>query len=711
MTKMKIPKFKLKKIILLLLAASIGIAQTGCGAQNSVAPNQDENQEHISATTLELLPSSPDIDKPSTENGMVLTLGSLTLKLPLGWEMEQRISEEGMTQYVLSDMHSDYEGENDVLSNSEIQKHSSLYEHEIIITPYEIVQMPDLTLQLAAEMKEFFPVPLLYGSKGTGKTTEINGCWMYGKNPDTREQEYFLFSEKENGQKELFHVREGDVSVTSYGNDMESFRNFLDEGLIRLDGGSHIARRYAGLTEYYFLFNKSITGHSLLMTIQEDTREMAVYQTDDYEIPLSVQQTSIDPEWLASVDINQDGYEDLICYSRLLDPAYSLDFNRTERFDGYLWDEKNNIFIYVPGKQMLEQYASFWEDLRPEEATPESRQIPDELTAYLSEYLLQSREEMRNAMLPLISDREMSPEEIVKLAENNTDIKNDLLEIASTHHGSGIWLEADADNDGIDDIFLCQYLGGTLHIVYYSLYTGRADGSYELTDLHSELQKEFSFIQWDGKNYLAKTTWEFTKKEINGISLERYENGKYQGGVWLSITAKNGPDARDIQTVYTEGKSYPDLKSTLEEFAAHHQSGSTVPHGTAEEERTDSDYPRFCDIDNDGEPEAYKSSLWTTSNYYTVDCLSFTAEETALDKQIYDLINEDDTNGIPMYLWVDETEYGNVTYILYEEGLYDFHIAGYLLSESGSRELIRTDCHVRTEITLQEITEPDEIHG
>lgn len=337
--------------------------------------------------------------------------------------------------------------------------------------------------------------------------------------------------------------------------------------------------------------------------------------------------------------------------------------------------------------------------------------IPEELTSYLSQYLLQDKTVIRDIMSPLVSDREMSLEEVKELADNNVDMKNALHEIASTYQGRGIWLETDADNDGINDIFLCEYLGGTLHIVYYSLFTGREDGSYELTDCHTELQKEFSFIQWEGKNYLAKTTYEFTKKEINGISLECYENGRYQGGVWLAITAKEGTGARDIQTTYAKGSKYQGLKNTLETFAAHHLSGSQVPHGTAEREEKDAGYRRICDIDNDGKTEEYNVSLWMTSNYYTVDHLSFDAKDDALTQRVYDIINEDGIQGIPMYLWVDETEYGNITYILYEEGLYDFHILGYLLSESDSLKLIQTDCHVQTQITLQEMTEPDEIHG
>lgn len=58
-----------------------------------------------------------------------------------------------------------------------------------------------------------------------------------------------------------------------------------------------------------------------------------------------------------------------------------------------------------------------------------------------------------------------------------------------------------------------------------------------------------------------------------------------------------------------------------------------------------------------------------------------------------------------MNFWVDKTEFGNVTYIAYEDGLYDFHVCGYLISEEGSTKLVQVDCYVETEVTLQNLHE------
>ena len=82
----------------------------------------------------------------------------------------------------------------------------------------------------------------------------------------------------------------------------------------------------------------------------------------------------------------------------------------------------------------------------------------------------------------------------------------------------GTWLKTDADNDGVTDVFLFEYLGGSLGSVYYSLFQGQEDGSYLLTDERELLKEEFAFITFEGKQYMARTTWEFTKKLYDGSS-------------------------------------------------------------------------------------------------------------------------------------------------------------------------------------------------
>ena len=672
-------------IIALFLTFLAGTSLTGCG---TAAPVQTGG--------LEILPSDPVLLEEPLETSRRISIGSLAITLPPGWEIYEETSGKGAKQYILTDAHSQYAG---ICANDEtIEAHKDGYEHDIVITPYQIRQMPDSPLQLAAKIKEYFPVPLLYTAQAIQTTDEIEGCWIYGENLSTSEEEYFLFSENESGGKELFHIREGSPLITAFNNDIESFRDLIGEQMVFTNGGSHTVRYGSsmGEREYYFLLNRQ-TDHSMLATARISPNEITVYRTGAYESPLLVQDTDSNPEHLAVADIDRNGYDDLLCNDWVLDPQYSPHPDSIYDLEGYLWKEENNTFAHVTGEQIMEQYDFFLENKQQRRGC---EMVPEDLTAYLSQYILGDKEEMRNIMLPLISDRLLDMETIKELAKAKASIKKHMLTIASTYDGSGVWIETDADNDGIEDIFLCEYLGGSLHLVTYYLFKGTPDGHYILTDGQDSLQEEFRFIRWNEKNYLAKTTWNFEKKEIDGLSLECYENGRYQGGVWIAITAKEGRSGRNVQTSYLQNPSYQNLEPVLEKLAMDYRSGSRLPHGTAEEENNEKDYNRSCDINNDGKTEQYRISLWQTTNFYTVDHLSIVPENTDDLAAIHSIVNADDTSGICMNLWVDKTDYGNITYILYEDGLYDFHICGYLISGAEYEKLIQVDCHVLTEATV-----------
>lgn len=707
---------KWEKWAALFLAAEIGLAQTGCGNDSEVQEETTHGlQEHLeeSAETsmmyernvpvgsLELAPVKHVVN----EQGDVVFIGSLEIIIPTGWKLETQAIGEEIEQYILKDAHSECEDEG-------VEAHRDGYEHEIVITPYQIKQMPESGRQLASEMRRYFSTPRLYKMKGNENASEIDGFWMYGENDETCEVEYFLFSKDAAGGIELFHVQDGDTLISSYENDVEQFREFMDENLVRTDGGKNLVKRtVAHQMEACFLLNEN-TKDSLFMTVDSETMELSVYRADDCRTALYTKNME-GYFWLDSVesmgiaDLNGDGYEDLLCNDKVLNPKRAQESqSEEENFDGFLWDEEKMAFVYVEGGEMLDKCASFWEEQWEEpEEEEESVSVPEELIAYVSEYLLKSEEELREAMLSLVADRELTLEEVEILAKENPDIKKELMAIVSNSFGQGIWLKVDADNDGIDDVFLCQYLGGSLGAVTYYLFKGDGNGKYEMSGWHENLREEFAFIRWEGKNYLAKTTWDFTKKCVDGISIECYGNGRHRGGVWLYIAAEDREDARSIETSYIADKKFEKIAEGMEKFAKTYEIGSRVEPGTAEEEN--SDYDRRCDIDNDGVEEEYRVSRWQTTNYYTVDSLEFRAEEE-LRERIFDMVNEDEIAGIPLNLWVDKTEHGNVVYVLYEEGLYDFHICAYLLSEND-RKLAQTDCYTRTKISVRQMESADGI--
>ncbi len=693
-----------KKIMAFAISLMILCSMTwiGCGRQEEHKEDPAGNEKNW-LDNVEFFQSPFAYSEQKEGDDTIVSIGSLTITLPVGWKIETR-QEDGMIQYVLVDIHSQCE-------NEEIKGHKEGYEHEIVITPYEIPQMPEDTLQLAAVMKEYFPVPILYGLKGTGKTEEIKGCWMHGENLDTKEREYFLFSgesfsEERSTRRELFHVREN--IYTAYQNEVEGFAEFLDNELVGISD-ELITDCNSLKMEYYYSFNRQ--GEDSLFAVMEQSNSsqkrdgaIAVYQQGNYDTPIvSLTPQEFYPDRIKVLDIDRDGNDDFICRYWLLNPLTSLSSVDDMAFDGYLWDEEQNTFLYTAGDVMLAEYSYMWKRRDAPDFQKRAELIPEGLIAYLSEHLLDGEEELHNAILPLVSDRELTIEEVQKLAEDNVDIKNEMLSTAISIDRSGIWLQVDADNDGIEDIYLREFMGGTMGYVYSYLFTGREDGSYELTDGLRERWEEFYFIDWEGKNYLAKITYDFGKKVYNGISMEYYENGIYQGGVWLTITLKEGDDCREIRTSYLKGENYQSIEEKLLGFSREYQIEERVGPGTAETEFEEDEYSEYirrsCDLDNDGEAEEYQMSFFQANGYYTVSHIKFYSNDEEINTCVKRMLDEEKVYGIPINMWIDKTEYGNMIFILYEEGLCDFHICGWLMSENGEEKLIQVDCKIQTEVT------------
>lgn len=88
----------------------------------------------------------------------VLEIGSMSISLPGGWRIEERTDEEGGLQCVLMDVHTEY-------ADEELKAHREGYEHEIVITPYEVLSPPESPMGLISEIRAYFPCPLCGAAK------------------------------------------------------------------------------------------------------------------------------------------------------------------------------------------------------------------------------------------------------------------------------------------------------------------------------------------------------------------------------------------------------------------------------------------------------------------------------------------------------------------------------------------------------------------
>lgn len=658
-----------------------------------------EPEEEMILSTVSL---QTEVESASDKD--IFYLSGLKITLPKGWEVEERKNEEENTVCVLVDKHTEYAKENE-----EIKAHKDGYEHEIIITGYKIENMPENPVKLAGKIREQFDAPELWSQGAATGTDELDGvCWMYGEDSKDYEYEYFIFLKETDRQWEMFHVTESMAS--GYENDAEMFGEFLACRRIKsVDSGVTINEELGEKRSYYYQFRTGEEEYVMsVMEMQAERLQITNYVWGEYDSILSQNDyKKIHPSFIGIQDMDGDGDEDFIYRYYELD-SYSEDGD----YEGCLWEKEKQEFVYVTSEEMVASSSLIREKEKETEAKIAEQEedkkrmailIPEGLIAYISENLLGTREEIRDMMLPMVSDRELTMEEVKALAAENKEIWLELQRIVSCYDGTGVWLLVDADNDGTEDVMLCRYLGGSCGPVDYILFRGLEDGTYEKTDMQPRIKEEFAFIRYEGRNYLARTTYHFGKKIYDGIELDYYKEGKYQGSVWIRIAAVEGDEARTLTTPYLKEEKYRILEQNLYEFSYTYEAYMESPKGTAEVIiEGGKRYDRSSDFNNDGVTEYYHADMWLTTNYYTADCMEFytNEEQEEADDLLSDVIYEQE-EGTPMYLWVDETEFGNVTYVLFEKGLYDFSICGYLVTTQNVEKLIQTDCVIEQQVVAE----------
>ena len=662
------------------------------GEAHSRQENSADAKEEYKEMKLTALSLQPVTEGNAYES--VLYLSGIKIRLPKGWESYGVQDAEGINRCVLADRHTECAAEDE-----EIKAHKDGYEHEIVITGYQIENMPKNPVELAGGIREKFDVPELWSEGIAEDVKKLDGvCWMRGEDGEDKEYEYFIFVKNKEAQWEMFHITESIIS--GYENDLENFYGYLSSGKIRSANSGGIVKEDAGEGQCYYYRLKVGEDDFIMSAMEKGGEKLRVtnYKWEEYEEPISQREFEemIYPSYIGIEDMDGDGDEDFV-YDKYELKSYREDGD----YEGCLWEEEEQNFVYVSSEEMLEKSSLITEKQKEMQEIRQARKertrelIPAGLIEYLSANLLGTREEIRNMMLPMVSDRELSMEEVKILAAENKSIWKEMQEIAAFGDASGIWLFADADNDGTEDVMLCQFLGGSGGEVNYILFRGIGDGTYEKSDVQIRMREEFAFIVYEGKNYLARTTYHFGKKIYDGIELDCYENGEFQGSVWIRIAPGEGNEARNISTSYIKEEKYRVLEQNLHDFSYTYESYIESPKGTAEEVLEDKSlrYDRISDFNNDGIKEYYHTDIWLTTNYYTADCMEFyTKEDQGEADDLLSEVNYEQEEGTPMYLWVDETEFGNVTYVLFEKGLYDFSICGYLVTTRNVEKLIQTDC-------------------
>lgn len=370
---------------------------------------------------------------------------------------------------------------------------------------------------------------------------------------------------------------------------------------------------------------------------------------------------------------------------------------------GILFDLTMNRAEYEQNPAALQpRYEQFYQGYVPREAyylkhegEDGNQYIPEGLLSEISRAMQEETE--LETLQALVNDREVTEEELADYALANPQIRAELESIDTI--GQYAFLVADVDNDGIDDILSEEYFGGTGGFTEFLCFKGQEDGSFVRTSRYNHIREEFAVISYEGKNYLCRTTYDYGKKMYDGFDLFCYENGARVEEVRLRVI----PEEYSFTFQYMDDTckewvaEYFSLERCREIYEDVDQYRPVM--GNAE---TETEEGFWADLNNDGEQECYDKYIWTASNMWTQDGLSFTCEALpAAERAVY---GQEDEYGAAMMLWVEEYNGNNLMQVLYRTGLYDFTIVGYLLEEDTCRQLYAIEAEAEYGVSKERIT-------
>lgn len=620
-----------------------------------------------------------------------ISFGSMQIDLPAGWKYEVRTTKEGQTQLVLIDAHAECEDE-------EIRQHDTLYYHEIVITAYEIKEMPDEPIDALVGMMEYFQYDRIQNYMVSDGIVQDN-IWL-GKiyNEEKQMGQFFLRSVNSREKRtELFEITE----VYDYSNDnfIECFYDFAWSGCIGVYGGDIIIDKPDNTGEKIFLFEQKDDKPLVVSAQRNDSYETEVKVYDYYETNEPLTELLLEdrdlyyPDDWCVADLNQDGYEDF--WGNLF-----MDVLHWEAYgyEGYVWNPQEQEFEIVSDEELFRQYLE--RNGKPVFVITEEDKIPQGLIDALSQGLMAGKQASFEVMAPMVSDRELTKEELRTLAKEHPAVQSQINATAGNTGCRATWLAVDADNDGLEDLFSCEFYGGTAGAVYYYLLKQEKDGSYTGHSVSIEMPEEFAFLAWEGKNYLAQTTVDFNRKMYDGIRLTSYKDGQIADEVWLEMVIADTEDAHHTEVAFVADEKYLDtLGEDIFDFAGGYEIDE-YPQGTAETPLSNFKNQQEADIDNDGVVEQYEKTVCLPSNNYARAYLNFQFWNEGYVYFMEEVLSEE---GVPLFLWVDDTRWGNVTFILSEDSLYDFHICAYLFTKEKCEMLMRVNHTFDLDINVHQV--------
>lgn len=342
----------------------------------------------------------------------------------------------------------------------------------------------------------------------------------------------------------------------------------------------------------------------------------------------------------------------------------------SETFDKRGWEANPEV---------RELYARFYQGCAPGElyyllhdAPGEEQVIPEGLVKALKQAYENGTE--GELFESLRAGRELTEREKKEAAEKSDDIAW-YLEMVNVD-----MMLADLDNDGFDDIYVRADFGGSGGFGEYALCRGDGTGVYKRTDIGTEdyVRGEwFCVMCWEGKNYVCHR-----KGGRNGAGL--IVEGYLEGELAETVSFNLVPGKQTDSVIFCEDGYRKMAERELEKAPRIYD--RTKKHSMAvgdveqkvESERNAWEYEEFlCDIDNDGTVEKYKKDYID----YPVDFLYFEMEDSKRELAVIPECR--DEAGREIMMWVDACDVKNIMNVLYDTGLYEYMVEGFLVDETG----------------------------
>ncbi|MBD5541327.1 MAG: hypothetical protein HDR00_09100 [Lachnospiraceae bacterium] len=328
--------------------------------------------------------------------------------------------------------------------------------------------------------------------------------------------------------------------------------------------------------------------------------------------------------------------------------------------------------------------------------------IPETLLEFLGNLTVKESEEIIENITPLTSDSRLEEEELEEYKDDPAvaECIEWIDECGSI--GRGMFLRADGDNDGTEDLFVWISDGGSMGANYRVFLKGQKDGGFVRTDIWEDITQELIFIEFEGKNYLLETTYDYNKKSTDGFLVSCFQEGVRSERAYIRLT--NDGYKADISLTDRRYKELADKIAGMKDagFQKDYDYDWLFDIGNGE---VKDDAPEYLedtrggayyrsDINNDGKEEWYTKSIFYPSTLYTnmylADSLYLNGNSEREELITYYGLEYE---GVPLAFWVEHVEKTNkqIVCLLCYDDLSRYILYGFLIEEEKAAEIMEID--------------------